>query len=165
MRKFFNFVKWTMITAVVLIAISITGFYMVRPHDNGDKVDSYTTNVHFLTPNDTIDIESFDDPDIKGVTCYLSRPKTGGWSGMVGIAEDASDGSLGCDKTGQISYNPDDIKGSKESVFEASTSVFFKTMTVSRSYDPKHNVVIYLVHARKILSGSPKNNIFVLALK
>ncbi|RMN74884.1 hypothetical protein ALQ56_200114 [Pseudomonas syringae pv. papulans] len=37
-------------------------------------------------PNDRIVVEAFDDPKVDGVTCYLSRAKTGGVRGGLGLA-------------------------------------------------------------------------------
>lgn len=49
-----------------------------------DQIGSVSTKFKILGANDKIVIEAFDDPDVPGATCYLSRAKTGGVSGMVG---------------------------------------------------------------------------------
>ena len=61
-----------------------------------------------LGPNHKIVIEAFDDPDISGVTCHLSRSKTGGLRGGLGVAEDKADAAIACRQIGQIKL-PDNI--------------------------------------------------------
>ena len=41
-------------------------------------------------------VEAFDDPDVKNVTCYISRAKTGGIKGGSGPAEDTADAAISC---------------------------------------------------------------------
>jgi CreA protein len=45
-------------------------------------------------PDHKIVVEAFDDPDVKNVTCYVSRAKTGGIKGGLGLAEDIRCGDL-----------------------------------------------------------------------
>ena len=46
---------------------------------------------------------AFGDPKVDGVTCYLSRAKTGGMKGGLGLAEDRAEASIACRQTGPIS--------------------------------------------------------------
>jgi len=59
---------------------------------HADEIGSVDTVFKFLGSNHKIVIEAFDDPKVSGVTCHLSRAKTGGISGSLGIAEDKSRG-------------------------------------------------------------------------
>jgi catabolite regulation protein CreA len=61
-----------------------------------EQIGEVRTKFKFLGANDKIVVEAFDDPDIPGATCFLSRAKTGGISGSIGMAEDTSDASLAC---------------------------------------------------------------------
>ena len=72
-----------------------------------EKIGHVDTKFKWLGPDDRIVIEAFDDEKVPGVTCYLSRAKTGGLSGAVGIAEDTSDASIACRQTGPISVSDD----------------------------------------------------------
>ena len=63
-----------------------------------ERLGMVSTKFRVLGPNDKIVIEAFDDPGVSGVTCYLSRAKTGGMSGAVGLAEDTSDASIASDR-------------------------------------------------------------------
>lgn len=126
-----------------------------------DKIGSVDTDFKFIGPDNKIEIEAFDDEGVSGVTCYISRAKTGGIKGAVGIAEDKADASLSCHQTGPISLS-DKIKAGKEDgedVFKKRTSLVFKSMQVVRFYDKKHNVLVYMVYSDRILKGSPNNSI------
>ncbi|TFW36126.1 hypothetical protein E4195_18915, partial [Pseudomonas putida] len=49
-----------------------------------EEVGQVSTVFKFVGPNDRIVVEAFDDPKVEGVTCYLSRAKTGGVKGGLG---------------------------------------------------------------------------------
>ena len=51
-----------------------------------DQIGSVSTKFKILGANDKIVIEAFDDPDVPGATCYLSRAKTGGVGGPAAAA-------------------------------------------------------------------------------
>lgn len=126
-----------------------------------DKIGSVDTDFKLFGPDNKIVIEAFDDPDIAGVTCYISRAKTGGISGAVGVAEDKSDASLTCHQTGPITLGEDIKAGKKEGedVFKKRTSLVFKSMQVVRFYDKIHNTLVYMVYSDRVLEGSPNNSI------
>jgi CreA protein len=133
---------------------------------HAERLGSVSTKFRVLGPNDKIVIEAFDDPAVSGVTCYLSRAKTGGMSGAVGLAEDTSDASIACRQTGPVVL-PADIKNQQrdgEEVFKQRTSILFKTMQVVRFYDAKRNTLIYLTYSDKLVEGSPKNSITAVPL-
>ncbi|WP_271274506.1 CreA family protein [Aliamphritea hakodatensis] len=122
-----------------------------------EEIGSVDTVFKLLGANHKIVIEAFDDPRIPGVTCHLSRAKTGGISGSLGLAEDTSDASIACRQVGPITL-PADLKNG-ERVFKQKTSILFKSMQVVRFLDQKRNVLIYLVYSDKLVEGSPKNSI------
>jgi len=126
-----------------------------------DEIGSVATKFKWLGPNDKIVVEAFEDEDIPGVACYLSRAKTGGLSGAVGVAEDTSDASIDCRQVGPIRL-PESVRSRKddgEEVFKRRTSLLFKTLQVVRFYDPKRNALVYLTYSDRIIEGSPKNSI------
>ena len=47
------------------------------------RIDSISTSFRWLGPNDKIVVEAFDDPDVAGVTCYMSHARTGGIKGAI----------------------------------------------------------------------------------
>jgi CreA protein len=122
-----------------------------------NEIGSVNTEWKLLGPDSKIVITAFDDPDIPGVACHLSRARTGGVSGMVGIAEDTSDAAISCRQVGPITL-PAKFPAKKE-IFDEHRSIWFKYLHVVRFYDPKHNTLVYLSYTDKVVTGSPKNSI------
>lgn len=132
-----------------------------------EVIGTVDTVFHMFTRDDDIVVEAFDDPDIAGVTCYLSRARKGGLKGMMGVAEDPSDASIECICTGDITV-PEDIRSGKEDgerVFKKGTSLIFKSMQVVRFYDKKRDVIVYMVYSDRVVEGSPKNSITCVKVK
>lgn len=124
-----------------------------------EQVGSVDTAFKLLGPDHKIVIDAFDDPDIKNVTCYISRAKTGGIKGGLGLAEDTSDAAISCQQVGPIELT-DKIKNGKSNgdvVFRQRTSLIFKKLQVVRFFDAKRNALIYLSYSDKIIDGSPNN--------
>ncbi len=124
---------------------------------HAEEIGRVDTAFKLLGANHSIVIEAFDDPKIKGVSCHLSRAKTGGIKGTLGLAEDRSDASIACRQVGPVSFT-DKLKQG-ERVFTKKTSLVFKSMQVVRFYDAKRNTLIYLVYSDRLIEGSPKNAI------
>lgn len=125
----------------------------------GEEIGEVTTVFKLLSPNSKIVIEAFDDPEVPGVTCHVSKAKTGGLKGAVGLAEDPSEASIACRQMGPIDLSKiTDLKNG-DIVFKESRSLIFKTLQVVRFFDKKRNVLIYLVYSDKLIDGSPKNSI------
>lgn len=149
---------WVMLTILPAVVLSSTAY--------GEEIGEVRTRFKMLGANDKIVIEAFDDPDIPGATCYLSRAKTGGISGSIGMAEDKSDASLACRQTGKIVLS-ESVKSGKDDgkrVFRKSTSILFKKLQVVRFYDKKRNCLVYLTYSNKIIEGSPKNSISAIPI-
>jgi len=128
---------------------------------DAEEIGSVDTSFVLVGANHKIVVEAFDDPKIPGVSCHLSRAKTGGVKGTFGVAEDTSDASIACRQTGIINL-PQDVQSKKndgERVFKESTSFLFKHIQVVRFYDPKRNTLVYLTYSDKLIDGSPKNAI------
>jgi len=132
-----------------------------------DVIGSVDTEFKLIGPDNKIVIEAFDDPEVNGVTCYISRAKTGGVSGAVGVAEDTSDASLSCHQTGPVNLDPKIKTGDRdgEDVFKKRTSLVFKSMQVVRFYDKNHNTLVYMVYSDRVLKGSPKNSISAVPIQ
>ena len=128
-----------------------------------DKIGRASTVFHMLGKNDRIEVEGFDDPDVKGVACYISYAKKGGLKETVNLEEDASDASVSCVQTADIiRYREDAVIKPKE-VFKRSASFAFKSQQIIRYYDPKRKTFAYLVYSDKIVQGSPKNSLSVVS--
>lgn len=139
-----------------LIAIGLMSISAMAFADK-DVVGEVSTSWKMLGPNNKIVVTVFDDPEVKGVSCYLSSAKTGGISGAVGLASDTSDASVACRQTGEISFN-DNLETGKE-VFSAKRSLLFKELHVVRFIDRERKVLVYLTYSDYLIEGSPKNSI------
>lgn len=120
-------------------------------------IGSVDTKFNLLSPDDSINVEAFEDPKIEGVVCYLSRAQKGGYLGAAGLAEDTSDASIACRQVGPIRVLEPFKKG--ERVFRERRSIVFKSLKVVRFCDEKHNAMVYLAFSEKVIEGSPKNSI------
>lgn len=124
-----------------------------------EVVGSVDTVFKVFGPDHKIIVEAFDDPDVKNVTCYISRAKTGGIKGGLGLAEDTSDAAISCQQVGPVELSEKITQGKAEGevVFRKRTSLIFKKLQVVRFYDQKRNALIYLSYSDKVVEGSPKN--------
>ncbi|MCL5501323.1 CreA protein [Phytobacter palmae] len=126
---------------------------------HAEQIGSVDTVFKMFGPDHKIVVEAFDDPEVQNVTCYLSRAKTGGIKGGLGLAEDTSDAAISCQQVGPIELS-DKIKNGKaqgDVVFQKRTSLVFKKLQVVRFYDSKRNALVYLTYSDKVVEGSPKN--------
>ncbi|WP_338560942.1 protein CreA [Erwinia sp. E_sp_B04_7] len=141
--------KLLIVTSVVLASVSA----------HAEQVGSVDTVFKMFGPDHKIVVEAFDDPDVKNVTCYLSRAKTGGIKGGLGLAEDTSDAAISCQQVGPVELSEKVAKGKAEGevVFRQRTSLIFKKLQVVRFYDQKRHALIYLSYSDKVVDGSPKN--------
>ena len=128
-----------------------------------DEIGSVDTAFKLLGANHKIVVEAFDDPDVPGVSCFLSRAKTGGVKGSLGLAEDTSDASIACRQTGPIVVPADLEEG--EQVFRQRTSILFKRLRVVRFYDEARSTLVYLSYSDKVIDGSPKNSISAVVVR
>ncbi|MHC3747465.1 hypothetical protein EGJ13_09315 [Stutzerimonas stutzeri] len=127
-----------------------------------EEIGAVDTVFKWLGPNHKIVVEAFDDPMVDGVTCYLSRAKTGGIKGGLGLAEDRAEASIACRQVGPIR-----IKGKLKDgdvVFKERTSLVFKTMQVVRFFDESRNALIYLVYSDRVIEGSPQNAVTAIPI-
>lgn len=107
-------------------------------------------------------MEAYDDPGVAGVTCFVSRAKTGGISGGLGLAEDRAEASIACRQVGPISF-PKPLPLQQE-VFNERMSILFKRLRIVRAVDVKRNALVYLTYSDKLIDGSPMNSITAVAV-
>ncbi|ORM70520.1 protein CreA [Pantoea rwandensis] len=124
-----------------------------------EEVGSVDTVFKMFGPDHKIVVEAFDDPDVKNVTCYISRAKTGGIKGGLGLAEDTSDAAISCQQVGPVELSDKISQGKAqgEVVFQKRTSLVFKKLQVVRFFDQKRHALVYLSYSDKVVDGSPKN--------
>lgn len=145
------------------IANGLLGLLLTLPMlAAAEEIGEVSTVFKWLGPNDKIVVEAFDDPKVEGVTCYLSRAKTGGVKGGMGLAEDRAEASIACRQVGAISFRAELKDG--EEVFRERTSLVFKTMQVVRFFDRKRNALVYLVYSDRVIEGSPQNAVTAIPI-
>ncbi|WP_431281246.1 CreA family protein [Humitalea sp. 24SJ18S-53] len=116
-----------------------------------------------LTRSHRVVVERFEDPEVAGVSCYISQARTGGLSGMVGLAEDPARFALVCTPTGEVRVAASARRGERgEQVYESNTSLFFKETRVQRFLDEERKVVVYLAWSTRMVDGSPFNAVAVV---
>lgn len=116
-----------------------------------------STVFKLIGPNHKIIVEAYDDPKVEGVTCFVSRAKTGGITGAVGLATDKSDASIACRQVGEIRIK--EALPKQEEVFSARLSILFKSLQIVRIVDAKRQSLVYMTYSDKLIEGSPKNSI------
>lgn len=124
---------------------------------DAETVGAVSTVFKFLGPDHKIVVDAYEDPKVSGVTCYVSRAKTGGIKGGLGLAEDRSEASISCQATGPIQF-AGPIKRQEE-VFTERTSLLFKRLRVVRMVDQPRNTLVYLTYSDRVIEGSPQNSV------
>lgn len=147
---------------VVLTAAAVLAGAICAAPVAAQEIGSVGYRFKWIGPNDKIVVEAVDDPDVPGVTCYLSRAQTGGVSGALGLAEDPAEASISCRQVGPIDESR--LAGLKSGgeVFSQRASLVFKRTQVVRFYDAKRRALLYLTYTDRIIEGSPRNSISVV---
>jgi CreA protein len=151
--------------APALLALILTGPAAADETREVGHVNTAITNLG-LTRSHRVVVERFDDPEVRNVSCWISQARTGGLSGMLGVAEDPARFALTCAATGPVEVQPGARRGERgEQVFESSTSLFFKETRVHRFLDEERNAVVYLAWSTKLVDGSPFNAVAVVPIR
>lgn len=141
---------WTTVAAG-LVLLSFAG----AAHT--ESIGSVDTAFKLIGANHKVEVDAYDDPLVEGVTCYVSRAKSGGISGALGIAEDKSEASIACRQVGPIKITQKLAK--RDEVFNERLSILFKRLRVVRMVDEKRNTLIYLTYSDRLIDGSPRNSV------
>ena len=125
-----------------------------------ELVGEVDTVFKFIGPDHKVVVEAYDDPGVAGVTCYVSRAKTGGIKGALGLAEDKSEASIACRQVGPVAIAKP--LRQQDEIFTERTSLVFKRLRVVRMVDPRRNALVYLSYSDRVIEGSPKNSVSVV---
>ena len=123
-----------------------------------EEIGAVDTVFKFIGPDHKIVVDAYDDPKVAGVTCYVSRAKTGGIKGALGLAEDKAEASIACRQTGVISFAGKPLD-KQEEMFSERISLIFKKLRVVRMVDSKRNTLVYLTYSDRVIEGSPQNSV------
>jgi CreA protein len=127
-----------------------------------EPIGEVDTVFKWIGPDHKILVEAYDDPKVAGVTCYVSRAKTGGIKGGLGLAEDKAEASIACAQVGPIRIDKPLPK--QEDMFTERISLVFKKLRVVRMVDPRRNALVYLTYSDRVIEGSPQNSVGVVAV-
>lgn len=127
-----------------------------------EQIGTVDTAFQWIGPDHKIVVDAFDDPLVQGVTCFVSRAKTGGLKGAFGLAEDKAEASIACRQVGPISFTKP-LPQSDE-VFNERLSILFKKLRIVRMVDKKRNALVYLTYSDKLIDGSPENAVTAVAV-
>ncbi len=124
---------------------------------HAESIGEVDTVFKWIGPDHKVVVDAYDDPKVQGVTCYVSRAKTGGIKGGLGLAEDKAEASIVCQQTGPIAIA--EPLRRQEEVFSERLSILFKKLRVVRMVDPARNVLVYLTYSDRVIEGSPQNSV------
>jgi CreA protein len=122
-----------------------------------EPIGSVDTAFKLIGPDHKIVVDAYDDPKVQGVTCFVSRAKTGGIKGAIGLAEDKSEASIACRQVGPITITQPLPR--QEEVFSERISLVFKRLRIVRMVDPARNTLVYLTYSDRLIDGSPQNSV------
>ena len=128
-----------------------------------EDIGSVSTAFQLIGPNHKVVVEAYDDPGVAGVTCYVSRARTGGIKGGLGLAEDRAEASIACRQVGPISFAA--ALPQQEEVFSERMSVLFKKLRIVRMVDARRNALVYLTYSDRLIDGSPQNSVTAVAVE
>ena len=128
-----------------------------------EAIGEVDTAFKLIGPDHKIVVDAYDDPKVSGVTCYVSRAKTGGIKGALGLAEDRAEASIACRQTGPIAFNAGKLQ-QQEEMFSERISLVFKKLRVIRMVDAKRNALVYLTYSDRLIDGYPQNSVTAVPL-
>ena len=140
--------------ATALLALALAGSAQAA---DAEKIGTVDTAFQWIGRDHDIIVEAYDDPLVAGVTCYVSRARTDGIKGTLGLAEDRAEASIACRQVGPITFAQP--LRSQQEVFSERTSLLFKRLRVVRMVDARRNTLVYLTYSEKLIDGSPQNSI------
>jgi CreA protein len=135
--------------AAALLALAAAAAARAEP------IGDVNTAFQWIGPDHKIVVDAYDDPKVGGVTCYVSRAKTGGIKGALGVAEDKAEASIACRQVGPVSIRQP--LPQQEEVFSERISLVFKRLRIVRMVDRQRNTLVYLTYSDRLVDGSPKN--------
>ena len=144
--------------AVLALAAGLS--MMAAAH--AQQIGDVSTAFQWIGPDHKIVVEAYDDPKVAGVTCYVSRAKTGGVKGALGLAVDKSEASIACRQVGPVSVKQP--LPQQEEVFNERLSILFKRLRIVRMVDRPRNTLVYLTYSDRLVDGSPQNAVTAVAV-
>ena len=147
---------------LLLPVVALLSLLLLLSRVGAEPIGEVDTVFKFLGPDHKIVVDAHDDPKVNGVTCYVSRAKTGGIKGAMGLAEDKAEASISCRQVGPISFSKP--LAVQEEVFSERISLVFKKIRIVRMVDKARNTLVYLTYSDRVIEGSPQNSVSTVAV-
>ena len=147
--------------AATLFVLAASLLYMTAAA-RAEPIGDVNTAFQWIGPDHKIVVEAYDDPKVAGVTCYVSRAKTGGIKGGLGLAVDKAEASIACRQVGPVSIRQP--LPQQEEVFSERLSLLFKRLRIVRMVDRTRNTLVYLTYSDRLVDGSPQNAVTAVAV-
>ena len=147
---------------MTMIPIALFLLLLIAPNARAESIGEVDTVFKLIGPDHKIVVAAHDDPGVRGVTCYVSRAKTGGIKGALGVAEDKSEASIDCQRVGPLAFTA--ALPVQEEIFSERISLVFKKIRVVRMIDRKRNTLVYLTYSDRLIEGSPQNSVTAIAV-
>jgi len=145
---------------IPILVLAATASVSCSP--KAEPIGEVDTVFKLIGPDHKIVVDAYDDPKVAGVTCYVSRAKTGGIKGGLGLAEDKAEASISCRQVGPITFpKPLEVQ---EEMFNERISLVFKKLRVIRMVDKRRNTLVYLTYSDRVIEGSPQNSVTAVAV-
>jgi len=149
--------------AIAFVRLVAPGFVLaVAAAAHAEPIGDVNTAFQWIGPDHKIVVEAYDDPKVAGITCYVSRAKTGGIKGALGVAVDKSEASIACRQVGPVSIKQP--LPQQEEVFSERMSLLFKRLRIVRMVDRARNTLVYLTYSDRLVDGSPQNAVTAVAV-
>jgi CreA protein len=145
-----------------IVATSLLALATTALPAGAEPIGEVDTVFILIGPDHKIVVEAYDDPKVAGVSCYVSRAKTGGLKGAFGLAEDKAEASIACRQVGPISFAGPIER--QEEMFNERISLVFKKLRVVRMVDARRNALVYLTYSDRVIEGSPQNSVTAVAV-
>jgi catabolite regulation protein CreA len=157
----------TWLVSAAMILAGTTGAFLAAPPPLAASAAESPTVVGSLKGSglvfkDTLQIERFEDPKIRGVVLYISnfdKPLTEK-IGKGNFFNDPSYASVACARSGggPVSVADNIGKGPQgEEVFEEARSLLFKTLRVQRIYDEDKRTAVYVSYNTRLDKNDDSN--------
>ncbi len=151
-------------TASLLGTVAALAACLFAGAARAETIGEVDTVFKLIGPDHKIVVEAYDDPKVTGVSCYVSRARTGGIKGAVGLAEDKAEASIACVQVGPIGFVQGKTLPAQEEMFNERISLVFKKLRVVRMVDRKRNALVYLSYSDRVIEGSPQNSVTAVSV-
>ena len=131
-------------------------FFLFCSISHAETIGIIKTSGIFI--KDSLEVLAFDDPTIKGITCYVTAPQ------KALSFTDPSNSSISCRKVGKVEGFVGDLPQSTRNIFSRSKNLFFKKLSVDRIYDAKRHVLVYVSYTKKLTGDNASNSVSVVVL-